>query len=364
MIICQGCGHSFDLPEGYTRNKTQCPACGVICAVPAGAPTSARKSRPPAPPAEEDPFQPENPEPEPIPLFDEDPAPAPRKKTANPPRASNEATITCRRCGKKIRKQRECPVCDAAEPTSPAVPVMELDAPPSPEDDEDASPYDMADKDVRSCPQCNKALVLGAVVCNGCGYDLRSRRKFKRTYEPLARAWETDMPLEKRLIWFGVGQGVHWVLAILAGLTGGSVVPFFFAWPLMTLLLSFVLGTYERLELTRDTRGRSRCVKRWRALFIPLEPETIDLRGYEGVTTGQWHDAGFIEWFVFASLLTMGVIPGLIYGYQAIYKNTYHVALALDHGHSEVYLYRGRSEEQMNAIAEAVCGASGLPRLV
>src|SRR5262245_34819080 len=32
-IICQGCGQRVELPEGYRRNKIQCPECGVITAV-------------------------------------------------------------------------------------------------------------------------------------------------------------------------------------------------------------------------------------------------------------------------------------------------------------------------------------------
>src|SRR5919108_614621 len=36
-VICQGCGQPVAVPEDYRRNKIQCPACGVICPVPAGA---------------------------------------------------------------------------------------------------------------------------------------------------------------------------------------------------------------------------------------------------------------------------------------------------------------------------------------
>src|SRR5262245_18550870 len=49
-VICQGCGQAFDVPEGYARNKIQCPGCGVICPVPAGggggAPARPARSRP------------------------------------------------------------------------------------------------------------------------------------------------------------------------------------------------------------------------------------------------------------------------------------------------------------------------------
>src|SRR5262245_60568698 len=105
MIICQGCGQSFPLPEGYSRNKIQCPGCGVICAVPVGreaksgggrkpapaAKASAKASAPRPEPAVEDEAAkwlketeaPPSREPVPAPLFDDEPvAPAPRAPAA------------------------------------------------------------------------------------------------------------------------------------------------------------------------------------------------------------------------------------------------------------------------------------------
>jgi hypothetical protein len=129
------------------------------------------------------------------------------------------------------------------------------------------------------------------------------------------------------------------------------------------MILCFVLGTYDRITLMRDSRGRVKITKVWRFCFVPLQPVTTEVRGFEGITTGQWHDAGFLEWFVLASLLPLGIIPSIIWWYNAIYKMHFHVALAMDHGHAEVYLYRGRSQEQMNDIADTVASVSGLRRL-
>src|SRR5262245_1973926 len=144
MVICQGCGGGFDLPEGYTRNKAQCPSCGVICPVPAGAerqPAGAarrsaqraarqepladpvRSADPSAPePAMEDPAAAMLHEPEPpgVPLFDDEPPPTPppQPKAKKKPQ---EMLVPCRRCGRKVRRQRECPSCDGA---------VETDTPP------------------------------------------------------------------------------------------------------------------------------------------------------------------------------------------------------------------------------------------
>ncbi len=375
MVICQGCGKAFDVPEGYGRNKIQCPGCGVICAVPADAerkPARAGAKAVPAPvvedPAFEDPAVIGRHEPEPVPLFDDEPAPkAPAPVTS---RNKKEMLFPCRRCGELIRAQRECPTCDA--PESPVLAVAahtleldDVDLPPGEDFEEDASPYLFADKDLPICPKCRKEMPEGAVMCAACGFNRRTRRKHARTYQPIARVWETDLTLRQRLMWLAAGQGFHWFCAALGVATGtfDSPWPFVVTWPLLTAVLLFLLGTYDRIEIVRDTKGRAKVTKMWRVFFVPTQPVTTEVRGFEGVTTGQWHDAGFLEWFVFLSLLCNGLIPGLIWFYVAIYKVHFHVALAIDHGHSDVYIYRGRSQEQMNDIADALCDASGLKRL-
>ena len=49
--------------------------------------------------------------------------------------------------------------------------------------------------------------------------------------------------------------------------------------------------------------------------------------------------------------------------YVVINKPNFHVALAVDHGHAEVYVYRGKSEEQMHEIGRVLVDASGLRML-
>lgn len=381
MIICQGCGQGVDLPPGYTRNKIQCPACGVICPVPADRSPQTRASSRAKVSASTTESEAEREdqaalflspkEPDPVPLYDEE-APPPTKPTRPTPTATRkDLLVPCRRCGRKILRQRECPSCDAEEPSAvPFSPPMslELDDPPraetkSTEEEEDTTPYLLADKDLPICPKCKRQMPLDAVVCTSCGYDRQRRRKHVRSYEPIARSWDTDHPLQRRVLFFASFQGVHWFLAGMMALSGSSPWPFVVTWPFLTAILAFVLGTYDRIELTRDQKGRVKITKQWRFCFVPLAPVTTPVRGFEGVTTGQWHDAGFLEWFVFGSLLFLAIVPAIIWWYNAIYKMHFHVALAIDHGHADVYVYRGRSQEQMNEIADALCNASGLRRL-
>ena len=56
-VICHGCGQPVPVAEGYRRNKIQCPACGVICPVPAGAAAAKKAAPAPARPSFESPFE-------------------------------------------------------------------------------------------------------------------------------------------------------------------------------------------------------------------------------------------------------------------------------------------------------------------
>ncbi len=400
-VICQGCGQAFELPPGHARNKVQCPGCGVICPVPEEVRAAGEK---PAGPAWDDepalllevPEEAPLVEPEPV-LMAEAVQPAPSALPVEPeapPRPRGELLFTCRRCGIRIRRQRECPVCgvqdDSPLPAEPAeapkppaeAPLVDAPLPVEPlpvglaphsleldegqplglaaeEDEEEAPPYELVDRDLPRCPRCYKDMPVGGVLCASCGFNLRTRKKVTRTYEPISRSWDTDMSLTTRLICLGGFQGFHLFLTLCAAV-GGFATPFLVAWVPLTLIVCFVVGTYDHIDLRRDTRGRVTIERRWRFCFIPLQPEVTEVRGFEGVVCGGWNDAGGLEWAILISLLCLGLLPALIWWYLAIYLNHYHVSLARDHGHAEVTVYRGRSEEQMHEIARAVCNATGL----
>jgi hypothetical protein len=404
-VICHGCGQAFGVPEGYARNKIQCPGCGVICPVPADegkraaapaaprAPAGAREAPRPQPAALEEEAAawlsaaPAAPAPlveEPVPVQERA---APAAEPEPPTRKPAETPFLCRRCGSPVRRQRECPVCDAGGDESlpvdpereistgqargrsraPGVGLaphsMELDEPETlgvADDEDDPSPYLLADREMPRCPKCHKDLTADdAVVCVKCGFNLRTRKKATRTYEPIDRSWESDMPLSTRLMWLGAFQVFHLLLTVFASL-GGFATPFLVAWWPLTAILCFVLGTYERVGLTRDNRGRVTLIKRWRFCFVPMTPQVVEVRGFEGVVNGRCNDTVMWDWLVCVMLLCVGVIPAFIWWYNAIYKSTFHVALTLDHGHAEVYVYRGRNEEQMHDITRVLCDAAGL----
>ena len=115
---------------------------------------------------------------------------------------------------KPATKEKQAVIVE--EPAAKPSRILEetITPPPTANDEDDDSPYLLADKDVPPCPECRKAMTPGAVVCTGCGFDTRKRKKAKRSYEPLAGSWETGLTLQQRLVWLAAAQGVHWTLGL------------------------------------------------------------------------------------------------------------------------------------------------------
>src|SRR5262249_24870585 len=148
--------------------------------------------------------------------------------------------------------------------------ALELDEPEGPEeDDEDASPYATADQDLPRCRKCHKEMPVGAVMCTSCGFNQKKKRKATRTYQEIHKTWDTDMTVGQRLMWIGYFNAIHWTLAVVSAAVDIGAMPFFVTWPLLMANLIFVVGTYDRVELERDRRGRVRVTTRWRFCFIP-----------------------------------------------------------------------------------------------
>ncbi len=369
-IICHGCGAAFPLPEGHVRNKVQCAACGVICPVPAEA--QARAARPSKAPAKQKsaaaraslgPFAAEPPPPvekqRPAPDFNPfDTEPPEVQKRPPPP----EMLFGCRRCGRKVRRQGECPNCDGAPEIVPGVSKLELTAPES--EEQEGTPYLMADKDLPTCPKCRKQMTEGAVLCLACGLNQQTRKKTTREYQPLARSWETNMPLGRRLFWWGVLVAMVLAIgALSAALASMKVIGFLISWVVFGALLAFLLGTFEKINLTRDSKGRVTITKTWRIGFVAVAPNRTEVFGFEGVVSGQWADGGFWEWFIFLTLFPMGIVPAIVWWYHILRTSAFHVALARDHGRPAVYVYRGRRQDQMRDVADTLCDASGLRKV-
>ena len=172
---------------------------------------------------------------------------------------SDHLVVECS-CGKRLKapasavgRKAKCPKCGN---------IMVVEAPPPPpaEGDLDFNAiYDIAEKEAQlaaqqeasspssmRCPSCGGALAAGAVLCVGCGFDIRTKRKVapkSAAVAPLATAqgkpkgaggWFTKAakkgadaeddaaPAASGNVFFGIGLG-------LAGACVGAV-PLFFGW--------------------------------------------------------------------------------------------------------------------------------------
>jgi hypothetical protein len=374
-VICEGCGQRVPIPEGYRRNKIQC-ACGVICLVPESARQETDAATPKRPAAKAPPAVEEEAE---LWLLDEAPSPAPASK---PPRFRDPEPVEepapvskpaagmlfpCRRCRRLVRRQGECPDCnpDATPTTETKEPVWwsSVDTPDdkSVDEDEDSAPYDVEGADQVRCPKCSFMLPAGSVLCVRCGYHLQKRKKITKTYSPIDRVWETNTSFQTRLTAFWSCQVVFTGVGLVGVFWGGADLSVFIGSMLgLAAMLAFLFGTFDRIQLTRDTRGRVQVTKTWRVAFYPRTPQTTTVRGFEGISSGQ-HRAvtAWDAWMLFFMLLS-GIIPGIIWWYLVFYRVTYHVSLTRDHGYPEYTVYSGADEMQMREIAYTLRDASGL----
>lgn len=325
-LTCPGCG--MQLQAGGNEREKECPMCGARCVVPTAPPPAAelpiaRRGGRRAPLPEAQPV---------IPVAArasspaaERPAPAPKKKPA-----------------------------PAAAP--PPKKKFAWD-----DDEDDGNPYQVAGGPERKCPECSALLTEDAQVCLRCGYNLATREKLKRTYQPLQKSWETGLAFSQRFLIFLTGQAIIAPMALYASWHEGSLLVGLIPWLVTSAILAFLCGTYERIELERNHRGKVNLRKVWRVCFLARKPLTIDVRGFEGIGTGMYDDVGTADWLVFLSLLLFLIVPGILWYFFVIARTTYFVALCKDHGYPDTMLYRGWSPDLMREIAATIKDATELP---
>jgi hypothetical protein len=378
-ILCQGCGKRFDLPDDFKRRKKQCPFCGVMCDV-AGATAGAPAAPPPppaAPPAVRTPppvqeavservLAPERrPSDAPIPLVEEAPV-LPADPTAP------TTTIACPQCRSPVEipvgrhGQIRCPRCamlvaepsfggqEAARPARSGKRVI-LD------EGDDGNPYAVVDTGERPCPECGGMMARGAVVCVDCGFNRQTGQKPpRRTYEKVERSWEAGYPFQKRLLIFIALQGSFVFFGVIMVALKGNFGVFLGTWVAFTLMLSFVTGTYDRLDLSRNKRGAVRLSKTWRFCFFPFRTDAIDWREYQGVVVGLGYTTGFLDWLVMVNLLVLGIVPGIIW-FTLMNRDSYFASLTREHGFPALTLYQGWSQAHAEDIARTLHEVVGYP---
>ncbi len=293
---------------------------------------------------------------------------APAKKTV-------DTIPTCRHCGGFIRLRARhadgdavCPTCgkiwDEDEPVKrdSSLPNLEIDD--TDDDDEDNDdPYDLVGgSKIPFCPECKHELGRGDKLCVRCGYDLTKRRKHKKSYQEMHLHWVNGYTWQGRMKLLLAIQTFVLVWIIFMGwllqldTPGGLAITYL----LFTGMMCFCIGTFDEIFVDRDTRGRVQITKIWYSFFFKLPPRTNKLIGYANITSGRVNEAGFWEWLLMFGLLPYCIIPGVVWWYLSIHRDTFFVVLARDHGAPALSIYRGFNQEVMTDIAESLSNLSGL----
>jgi hypothetical protein len=369
-VLCAGCGGTVRVPDDFGRERIRCPECGVFCPVPASA--RQRSAERPAAPRQE------------------------KGGTGDPPVRTGGTPVPpavprCPVCGQDVPVPGRCAECEAAaalaapaarapKPRRSDVPI-DPDADPEPEpepepvpmtvvrpgkrwtrEDEDGSPYDLGPgQEERRCPRCAKVLKEeDKVVCPECDFDLVRNRPAIRVYQPIDQTWVSGMGVALRWQLFMTIEVLMFFSALLVSALLEDYTTLLPMAIFCTPLWWFVLGTYFRIRLSRNTKGRVRVEKVWYVCFLGRSPRRLYLGDYEGVASGVVNEGKFWEWVLLLPFLAAGLIPAIFWWYFAIHQDIYFTSLTRDHGFPDEPIYRGWSEERMRETERLMREIAGL----
>ena len=233
------------------------------------------------------------------------------------------------------------------------------------------------------CPDCGADLADDAVLCVQCGLHLQTGEvlmtEHRRRRRP-RRSWDGDRPVKAR-----VRLSIGIVLAsILAGAATtslvGNVAQGLWVAVVGSLLGVMVPGTYTRIELTTDRRGRPiiRLIPHF--IYFRRKPETVQVWKFTRVTiehTGFRRETTLIV--LLALFLLLGGLQVFVLLFQGIGVAIYSmsstlVLLFLIHwfvlsgryvvtlrgdGLERAEVYRGRRADRMETIASAIADVTG-----
>jgi hypothetical protein len=215
------------------------------------------------------------------------------------------------------------------------------------------------EKPLPPCPACGRPLPDDAGVCEQCNWHRDVGKVQPRTYSPIRQSWESGWSSRMRIAAFVACQLLNTSTALILVWKTGSWPTTTTGWIMISLMQAFVLGTYDRITLTRSTKGKVTLTKSWRVCFWPLAPKPIRWREYEGITV-RISAAGAMEWLMFLILMP-GIILPLLWWWYAIRPDHSTVALTQNLGDPVWILYAGTDNERAKEIAGAVHKLTELP---
>ena len=328
---CKGCGKRLEVPAGYSRSKLRCAECGVFNELPKPARTT--KGKPAkseeaedtrlAIPNDRTPMPEDEADTEVIPMKAEEPPPKPKPKpTAGP--------------------ERELLIAGTEA--------------------DDGNPYQVTgDIASKYCPECDKKITKVARVCVHCGFNYDTKQKKERTFEPVKEEWEAGYPFQKRLMIFVGMQVVNFLILISSLVANHSPFVSVTIIAFSVALQAFLAGTYQRLNLTRNQKGKVVLTTTWRYAFIPGPTETVKWKEHDEITITRENEFDPISWAFVFILLGYACLPGIAFWYFVVRPDKFTVALCKDHGSPTTPIFRTTNEERAKEVMRVVSDVSTLP---
>jgi hypothetical protein len=120
---------------------------------------------------------------------------------------------------------------------------------------------------------------------------------------------------------------------------------------LQTAMQAFLIGSFDKLVITRTAKGKAEIHRHWRLCFWPLQPQKVDWRVSHGTAVVPLHTVGVFEWMMMVYLLLCGVVPGLLFYWFVIKPERFDVVLCDVHGSTDQMIFRTSSRD----IAVEIC---------
>lgn len=346
-ITCRNCGAKFPVPAGFSRPKIRCSECGYYTEVPEEARAEADQ---------------------------------PVEKDSTIPMAGMEATSTGAATQDRRREKSRASASAQSRSDSQSPPISPkerfdprdrrpdfegLDPAGLPlvagTQEDDDGPYTVPGTGTKRCPHCNGELPHSAKMCVLCGRDLVSgKKKAPRKYQAMDRDWHEGWDPKLRLKVFGGAVVLDLILVIFANRVAFSFDSMAFALFVQIALQAFILGTYDRLLLVRNSKGKTKLTRVRMIGFIPMKPEPLAWQESDSVGIIATHSVGVFTWMVCLYLLTLMIVPGVVFYWMVIHPERFEVVACDVHGSTDEILFRTTGYENAQEVMHTIADATGL----
>ncbi|HEX4592546.1 MAG TPA: hypothetical protein VH120_21660 [Gemmataceae bacterium] len=228
--------------------------------------------------------------------------------------------------------------------------------------EDDGNPYTVVGgRPIPRCPECDARLPAeDAATCDRCGWDRAAGRRVRKTYPSIRHSWESGWPLQLRVAAVAGCQALNILTAWFIYVQTGRAVASTGGFLVMVISQAFILGTFDRTDLTRTARGKVTLTRQWRIAFWPLPAKSLRWRQCEEIRV-LYAETGLLEWVMFFGLLGSTVVGGLLWYWFVIRPGMVKTALCQTLGDPVEPLYLGTSRERAEEVARTVSEATDLP---